>query len=150
MIKYSCNLIGQENNLTNHLKVYVLHDQKKKTLLSLWIQLLLHSELLLMWPYHIQIYSWYVLACLGMTGHAWPHPTNSSILNTIFPYLLSLYEKSIALVVSLQRYWWSKNRRMIKDDHRILLSYWTRAHFGLSLEFLWLKPMKKCFSLLKN
>ena len=48
MIKESCNLIGQENILVNHLKVYVIKRHlktHKKTLFPLKIQLISHSEL---------------------------------------------------------------------------------------------------------
>ena len=45
MIKESCNLIGQYHILGKSLKVY-----DKKTLFPAGIQLIFHSELLIMWP----------------------------------------------------------------------------------------------------
>ena len=52
MIKESCNLIGQEHILVNHLKASVIHD--KEMLFSLRLQLIFRSALLLLWQYQTQ------------------------------------------------------------------------------------------------
>ena len=50
MIKESCNLMGKEYIYVTRLKAYVIHYNN--TILFLRTQLIFHSEIFLLWPYH--------------------------------------------------------------------------------------------------
>ena len=83
------------------------------------------------------------LGMCGREGHIWSHPTNT---NSLIYYLSSLFlyaKKSKALIVYLQRYWWSKNAAIILFQSTIWSGTWVMCITLLKRYFFIIKKLIK-------